>query len=58
MRNEPRFIPDNISGISSNSIQIQGIHNNPDATGYQSDSTDHLMSEILKERAIRLKQQQ
>ena len=58
MRSEPKFIPDNISGISNNSIAIQGIHNNVDGTGYQSDSTDHLMSEILKERAIRLKFQQ
>ena len=31
---------------------------NPDVTGYQSDSTDHLMSEILKERANRLNKQQ
>ena len=43
MKNEPRFIPDNISGISGSSIQVQGLQN-IDGTGYQSDSTDHLMS--------------
>jgi len=56
MRSEHRFIPDTISGISTNSKYIQGV-NNQSGTGYQSDSVDHLASEILKGRALRMKQQ-
>lgn len=56
MKNELGFIPDNISAISNASLYMQPTTQH-DPTDNQ-DSTDHLVEEILRQRAERLQREE